>query len=228
MSAVTAQNKKTNAWYVLFVRPFLPNWSYPFCTRWCIQPPHQSICPWQLMLQPSSVHGSLILKTISTCNQSSTVTIADFQSRLMLFIICSMVFCVRWVLEYVVVAELCATAFGLLQTWANNIFIILSSLKTMNKKLLALDAIIATIVSIVGILLFLAVVPVQWDFCARGLRPLGRKGAIGTRFESNSAKAYDHWGWRQRLDVDPAAFAMADPNLLHERGKSRLYDIEQW
>ncbi len=50
--------------------------------------------------------------------------------------------------------------FWVIANLANNIFIILSSLKTMNKKLLVLDAIIATVVSIVGIHLFLAVVPV--------------------------------------------------------------------
>jgi hypothetical protein len=53
-----------------------------------------------------------------------------------------------------------AAAVGLLQSWANNIFIILSSLKTMTKKLLVLDAVIATIVSIVGVNLLLAVLPV--------------------------------------------------------------------
>lgn len=55
-------------------------------------------------------------------------------------------------------------------------------------------------------------------FCARGLRPLAMKGAIGQRFEPNSAKAHARWGQRQRLDVDLAAFAMADLNLLQERG----------
>jgi hypothetical protein len=50
--------------------------------------------------------------------------------------------------------------------------------------------------------------------------PTGQeKEAIETRFESNSAKACAHWGKRQRLDVDLAAFAIAHLNLLQERGK---------
>ncbi len=89
----------------------------------------------------------------------------------------------------------------------------------MNKKLLVLDAIIATIVSIVGIHLFLAVVPVPWDFCAKGYANWAGKEGNCNAFWINRAKAYAHSDKRPRFDVDLAALVAAHLHLLQERGK---------